>query len=105
MPDILTSDAEEIARKLKREQPTKKGREKFTIDRAARSNHDIVKVFYKGIFVGQYGIQRSSKPKRHNYVATQLHMTRGQAFDFSKCTMRVDEYIEILVEKLEISAS
>lgn len=102
MPDIMTDDAQEIARKLTRETPSQPGRQSFRVEVKDGWDHRQVKVWYGDRWIGQYGIRRSSKSKRHNYVAEQLHLSRQEAYDLAKCPLRVDDYITILEEKHEI---
>jgi hypothetical protein len=102
MPDITTDDAEAIADKLTRDAPTEVGHQRFRIEVKEGRGHRIVKVWYGGRRIGQYGIQRASACKRHNYVAGQLHLSRKQAYDLAKCPLTVDGYITILEEKREI---
>ena len=84
MPDIMTEDAEAIARKLTRDTPKQPGRQRFRIEVEQGRNHEKVKVWYGPRWIGQYGIQRSSKPKKHNYVAEQLHLSRNDAYKFGQ---------------------
>jgi len=102
MPDIMTDDAEAIAKKLMRDAPKQPGRQPFRVDVSEGRGHQHVKVWYADRWIGQYGIQRSSKSKRHNYVAEQLHVSRKEAYDLAKCPLDVDGYIRILEEKREI---
>ena len=102
MPNITTADAEAIAAKLKRDAPALQGREKFEVELKDGRKHSIVKVSYRGQYIGQYGIQRSSKSMRHNYVAEQLHLSRTDAYALAKCPLDVDSFITILEEKGEI---
>jgi len=81
MPKIGTEDANGIAAKLHSNAPERPGRSSFTVTMTAGRKHDIVKVYYGQTFVSQYGIQRSSKLKGHNYVAAQLHLTLTQAYE------------------------
>jgi hypothetical protein len=75
MPNIMTEDAEAIARKLSRDVPAQPGHEPFRVEVNDGRKHRIVKVWYRDRRIGQYGIQRSSQPKRHNHVAEQLHLS------------------------------
>jgi hypothetical protein len=102
MPDITADDAKAIADKLTRDDPTEPGRRRFRIEVKEGRCHRIVKVWYGDRHIGQYGIQRASAYKRHNYVAEQLHLSRKQAYDLAKCPLTVDGYITILEQKREI---
>jgi len=104
MPDIMTGDAEDIARKLVRDAPTQSGRQCFRVEVTEGREHRIVKVWYGDHRIGQYGLQRSSTPKRHNYVAGQLHLSRKDAYKLAKCPLSVDDFITILEGKGEILA-
>ena len=90
MPDITTDDAEAIADKLARKIPTKPGHQRFRIEVNEGRSHRIVKVWYGDRYIGQYGIQRASARKRHNYVAEQLHLSRKDAYNLAKCPLDVD---------------
>jgi hypothetical protein len=98
----MTADAEAIANKLARDTPSLPGRERFRVDVKNGRRHSIVKVWYRSQHIGQYGIQRSSESKRHNYVAEQLHLSRIDAYNLAKCPLDVDAYITILENKGEI---
>lgn len=102
MPDIMTQEAEEIARKLERDAPAQEGRESFRVEVKEGRGHAVVKVWYGDHWIGQYGLQRSSRAKRHNYIAGQLHLSQGEAYDLAKCPLDVDGYITILEGKREI---
>ena len=102
MPNIMTEDAEEIAQKLARDVPTQPGRQRFRVEIKDGRRHPIVKVWYGEHRIGQYGLQRSSRSKRHNYVAEQLHLSRLDAYNLAKCPLDVDGYITILEGKGEI---
>lgn len=98
----MTDDAEAIARKLSRDAPTQPDHHRFRVEVKDGRRHSIVKVWYDNQHIGQYGIQRSSAPKRHNYVAEQLHLSRTDAYNLAKCPLDVDGYITILEGKGEI---
>ena len=102
MPDIMTEDAEAIVSNLRRDVPKQPGRQRFRVEVKPGRGHEIVKIWYGQQRVGQYGIQRSSKPKRHNYIAAQLHLSRNDAYDLAKCPLDVDRYVDILEEKGEV---
>jgi len=95
----MTEDAEDIARKLRRDVPGRPGREPFRVELSDGRQHTIVKVWYRERWIGQYGIQRSSQSRRHNYVAEQLYLSRTDAYNLAKCPLDVDEYITILEDK------
>lgn len=98
----MTEDAEAIVDKLRRDIPKQPGHQSFRVEVRPGRAHEIVKVWYGQHHIGQYGIQRSSKPKRHNYVAAQLHLSRNDAYNLAKCPLDVDSYICILEEKGEV---
>ena len=102
MPNVMTEEAEEIARKLQRDAPTQPGRQRFTVEVKEGRGHAIVKVWYGDRWIGQYGVQRSSRARRHNYVASQLHLSQNDAYHLAKCPLGVDDYIAILEEKGEV---
>jgi hypothetical protein len=98
----MTEDAEAIVSKLKRDTPKQSGRQRFRVEVDQSRGHAKVKVWYGQRWIGQYGIRRSSKAKRHNYVAGQLHLSRNDAYDLAKCPLDVDGYITILEDKGEV---
>jgi hypothetical protein len=102
MPNIMTEDAREIARKLAREVSLQPDRLRFRVEITEGRRHDIVRVWYGDHRIVQYGLQRSSRPKRHNYVAEQLHLSRIDAYNLAKCPLDVDGYITILEDKGEV---
>jgi len=84
MPNIMTEDAEKIACKLGRDVPAQPGHQRFGVEVKDGRGHAVVKVWYGDRFIGQFGVRRSSTPKRHNYVAEQLHLSRSEAYDLAK---------------------
>jgi hypothetical protein len=83
---LTQTDAIAIAKKLEAE--IKPGRK-----------HDLVKIRLEGKYVGQFGIQRCSKEKPHNYIAKQMFITSGQCREFRDCSLSVKDYIELLRAK------
>lgn len=59
-------------------------------------------MYYGNKFIGQFDIQRGSKPQRHNYVSEQIHLRRTQAYDLAKCPFSVDDYVDELISRGEI---
>jgi hypothetical protein len=102
MPNIMTQDAVAIANKLNHCAPEQPGRLQFRIETKEGQRHTIVKVWYGDQCIGQYGIQRASNEKRHNYVAGQLYLSRNDAYRLAKCPLDVDGYIDILRDQGEI---
>lgn len=102
MPEIMTKEAQEIATKLARDIPEQPGRQRFRVDTKEGRRHTIVEVWYGDHRIGQYGLQRSSTSKRHNYVAGQLRLSRIDAYNLAKCPLSVDDYRTILEDKGEI---
>jgi hypothetical protein len=98
----MTEDAEAIADKLTRDTPKQPDHQRFRVEVRSGRAHEIVKVWYGEQHVAQYGIQRSSKSKPHNYIAAQLHLSRNDAYNLAKCPLDVDSYITILEDKREI---
>ncbi len=84
---LTQSDAREIAKKLRAEIQKR------------RHRHDLVVVRYKNIYIGQYGISRSSKEKSHDYIANQLHISLPQCRELSACPLSKAEYFKILSDK------
>jgi hypothetical protein len=61
--------------------------------------HDLVVIRVGGKYIGQFGIQRSSKEKSHNYIARQMFITSGQCREFRDCSFSLKDYIELLRTK------
>jgi hypothetical protein len=83
---LTQEDAVAIAKKLKAE--IKPGRK-----------HDIVVFRHEGKYIAQFGIQRASKDKPHDYVPRQLFMTSKQGREFRQCSLSLESYIELLRAK------
>jgi hypothetical protein len=83
---LTQGDARAIAAKLKAE--IKTGR-----------NHDIAVFRYDGKYIAQFGIQRASKDKPHDYIPRQLFMTSKQGREFRQCSLSLEDYIEHLRAK------
>ena len=98
----MTEDAEAIASKLTRDVPKLSGHQRFRVEVKPGRSHTIVKIWYGQQHVGQYGIQRSPRSKRHNYLAEQLHLSLNDAYRLAKRPLDVDGYITILEEKGEV---
>jgi hypothetical protein len=83
---LTQGDAVAIATKLKAEM--KPGRK-----------HDLAIFRYDGKYIAQFGIQRASKDKPHDYIPRQLFMTAKQGREFRQCSLSLEGYIEILRSK------
>ena len=106
MPVVTKDDAREIARKLRRDAPKTAGRQKFVVTETEGRDHTLVKLSYAGRVIGQYGIRRGSRRDAgHGGLLGQIHLTARQAYDFAKCHLTVDGYIDILVEKHQVPAA
>jgi hypothetical protein len=85
---MLTKDhAEAIARKLKAELiPGRK--------------HDLAAVRYNGKAIAQFGIRRGSRRDQgHDYIPSQIHVTRQQAMLLAQCPMSFEEWIAVMKQK------
>lgn len=102
MPNIMTEDAAAIVRKLERDSSASADRPRFRVEVKEGRSHAIVKLWFADRHIGQFGIQRSSSSKRHNYVAEQLHLSRLDAYRLAKCPLDVDGYLAILEEKGQV---
>ena len=69
---------------------------KFGAEVVNRTNHERVKVYCNGHFVGSYGISRGSHEKPFDYIARQIHLTLKQTKDFARCKLTKDQVCEIL---------
>ncbi len=84
---LTQADARKIAKKLKAKIQKK------------RTRHELVVVRYNNKYITQFGIQRASKEKSHNYIANQLFVSVSQCSALSKCPLTRDDYFRILTEK------
>jgi|GEM_PF-5738186 len=104
MPDITKDLALAIVKKLKGT-PADPQLSRFEVTHIAGSKHEVYKLRYNNVWIGQFGVQRTSKrDARHNYVAEQLHLDRRQGYDLAKCPLSVDAYNRILQELGQIPA-
>ncbi len=100
MSQITKNGAEEIEEKLRKKAPKKSGRQKFEVTTREGREHTIVAISYEGVFVGQYGIKRGSRRDAgHGWVPDQIHLTPHKAHELATCSMSVDGYLDVLVEK------
>ena len=83
---LTQGDAVAIATKLKAE--LKPGRK-----------HDLAIFRHEGKYIAQFGIQRASKDKSHDYIPRQLFMTGKQGREFRQCSLTLEAYIELLRSK------
>lgn len=98
MSDITKDLALDIVKKLSRA-PSKQDHKDFSIKYSKGSNHDLYKLYYGKVWIGQFGIVRgSNKNARHNWIPGQIFVSRGQAYDLAKCPLSLDSYLDILVE-------
>lgn len=88
MATFTQTDAKEIARKLK-----------CTFDPDRAKSHDVAELFEGGKLIARFGIRRASKEKSHNYIPRELHITQKQCWDFRRCHIAKEAYLEILREK------
>ncbi len=73
--------------------------QKLHLALSERRRHTRVIVELEGRVVGQYGIQRGSRDKSHNYIAQQIHLTGREARDLANCPMSREDYITSLRER------
>jgi hypothetical protein len=85
---MLTKDhAEAIARKLK------------AVMISGRK-HDIAAIRYNGQSVAQFGIRRGSRRDQgHDYIPSQIHVTRQQAVLLAQCRMSFERWVAVMKEK------
>ena len=85
---MLTKDhAQAIARKLKAVM-------------APGRKHDIAAVKYNGKTIAQFGIRRGSRcGQGHDYIPSQIHVTRQQAIFLAQCPMSFEEWVSIMTQK------
>lgn len=97
MPNITKADALRIIKKLQAAPADASGRQ-LRVEIRQSGPHDVVKVWYGPVYVGRFGVQRTSnKNAQHNYIPEQIHLTRSQDIDFASCTLTADDYMEILL--------
>lgn len=83
---LTQKDAEHIAKKL-------------LADVRPGRRHDIVVFRYEGRYIAQFGIQRSSKEKSHDYISRQLFLTAKQCRELHECSLSLEQYVELLRAK------
>ena len=65
-----------------------------------RSRHTRVTVVIDNVFVGEYGLSRSSRERGHNFIANQMgKISPRQARQLSLCPLSKEEYVEIIRKK------
>jgi hypothetical protein len=58
--------------------------------------HDIATIRYEGKFVAQFGIRRGSRRDQgHDFVASQIHVSRHQALLLAQCPMSFGEWVQL----------
>jgi hypothetical protein len=100
----MTKEAEEIAKKLDRQQPEKPNRHSFSVAKEKGKRHLLIKISYDGKFLFQYGIRNGSGQQGHDYIPEQLRLSKPQAYDLAKCPFSVDDFIDHLIAIGEIEA-
>ena len=85
---VITRElAEKIACKLKAKFVSKK-------------RHDFANIYQAGKLVAFFGIRRGSKKDEgHDFIASQIFVTTGQAKLIGQCPLSREDWIEILREK------
>jgi hypothetical protein len=83
---LTQDDAVEMAKKLGAEIKPKR-------------KHDVAIIRYEGKYIGQFGIQRSSKQKSHDYIPQQMFITAKQGREFRQCSLSLEAYFELLRSK------
>jgi hypothetical protein len=100
MPSLLKDDAIEIAKKLEKQKSKKSGRESFVIASRNGGKHIIITISYGDKHIAEYGIKRSpDRNAGHDWIPKDMHLTKRQGYEFAKCTLTIDKYIDILIEK------
>jgi hypothetical protein len=78
-----------IAGKLKAVLHYKKGRP-----------HDLYVVHYKGKYIAQFGIRRTSdKGKGHDFIPAQIHLSTHEAKLLGQCPFLYEDWVEKMKEK------
>ncbi len=83
---LTQDDAVEIAKKL-------------NANIVPKRRHDVAIIRLEGKYVGQFGIQRASKEKSHDYISNQMFITSKQCREFRQCSLSLQSYVEILRAK------
>lgn len=98
MPTITRDHAERILDKLRE---TPKNHASLTVDTKRGRRHDIYKFKYRGTSIGQFNIRHgSNRNEGHSFVPRQLHLTQREGYDFAQCDISLDEYIDLLQNKV-----
>jgi hypothetical protein len=80
--------ARKIAEKLKAETET------------GRGGHELVKVYYKGIRVAQFGIRYgSNKDQGHDHIPKGIHLSPRESLLLARCPMSYEDWILRMKEK------
>ena len=69
---------------------------KLGADIRQKKRHEMVIIRYRGCFVAQYGISRSSEEVNGSYIPKQLGISRYQAGGLVECWLSKDGYFELL---------
>jgi hypothetical protein len=63
-------------------------------------NHDIAKIYYGDKLIASFGIRRGSrKDLGHDYIPSQLYISKNQARQLGMCPMSAAEYFVVIGEK------
>jgi hypothetical protein len=84
---LIASDGWAIQKKLGAE-----------VDNSAR-RHILVKFWYNGVMVIQFGIRRGSGELGHGHIPNDMKISQKECKEFRKCNISVEQYIEILKGK------
>ena len=84
---LTGDDARAIADKLKADRKT------------SGTRHENVQFRYNGVLIFSFGIRRGSGDHGHNFIPSQMHISQKQCREFRRCTISLDAYINILIEK------
>jgi hypothetical protein len=104
MSNLTKDDAEEIARKLRRGRPTI-GRQRFEVVEQSRGGYRWISISYGGRRLARYGIKHGSRRNAgHDWIPGQIHLSDSEAYDFAKCHLSIDGYIDILARKNIVAA-
>ena len=64
--------------------------------------HTNAEVFEGETLVARFGIRRGSKELGHDYLPSELHITRGECRKLHECTLDREGYIRLMREKGEL---
>ena len=76
--------------------------EKLHADITPGRDHALAVFRYQGKYIAQFGIRRASREKGHDYIPKQIFLSPRQCRQFRQCTLTLEAYVELLVEKRHV---